>query len=238
MLFHTPRLFCRQKIIEPFFAGNHHCGQGESYRQFLPVVAVRHHVSCTPAHFRGGAKGASASKRQRLFSCGCGNQFTVASHRAYGVTVCRLSSSVNILYGWVVLKGAATSGALATSAAGKRKPWDLQGRLHDLEECMKSVTGEKEQLSQQSTSRLQELEKINAELQAERNKNAQLTTIVCELESALSSWEAGKQSACAERDSLSLQLRSATQQVATLERCLADATGALAGLRCTAGVCP
>ncbi|KAH7936764.1 hypothetical protein HPB49_003907 [Dermacentor silvarum] len=78
---------------------------------------------------------------------------------------------------------------------------------------------------------LQELEKINAQLQAERDKNAQLTTRVSELESALSSSEAEKRSACAERDSLSLQLRSATQQVATLERSLADATGALAGLR-------
>ncbi|XP_037579069.1 kinesin-like protein KIFC1 [Dermacentor silvarum] len=128
-------------------------------------------------------------------------------------------------------KGATSNVALAPSAAGKRKPWDLQGRLHDLEERMKSVTGEKEQLSQQSTSRLQELEKINAQLQAERDKNAQLTTRVSELESALSSSEAEKRSACAERDSLSLQLRSATQQVATLERSLADATGALAGLR-------
>lgn len=128
-------------------------------------------------------------------------------------------------------KATASNVALVPSAAGKRKPWDLQGRLHDLEERMKSITGEKEQLSQQSSTRLQELEKVQAELQAEQNKNAQLTARVSQLESALSLSEAERQSAVTERDSLSLQLCSSTRQVETLERSLAEATGALAGLR-------
>lgn len=122
--------------------------------------------------------------------------------------------------------------ALAQSAAGKRKPWDLQGRIHDLEERMKGLSGEKEELCIQSTTRLQELEKVAAELNEERTKNATLSATLLELQSTLSTTMTKLTSAVSERDSLTLQLTSAVEQVATLQRSLAEATGALAGLRC------
>ncbi|XP_077485537.1 kinesin-like protein KIFC1 [Amblyomma americanum] len=129
-------------------------------------------------------------------------------------------------------KAPVVAAALAPSAAGKRKPWDLQGRIHDLEERMKGLSGEKEQLSLQSTTRLQELEKVVAELNEEHTKTAKLSATVSELQLALSTTEAKLTSAVSERDSLALQLTSATEQVATLQRSLAEVTGALAGLRC------
>ncbi|KAL1415412.1 hypothetical protein MTO96_029342 [Rhipicephalus appendiculatus] len=128
-------------------------------------------------------------------------------------------------------KATSSSVALSASTAGKRKPWDLQGRLHDLEERMKFMHGEKQELSQQNTTRLQQVEQLQAELQAERTRTCQLTASHSQLESTVSSLEAEKLSVVAERDSLSLKLRSAAQQVATLEGSLADATGSLAALR-------
>ncbi|KAL3204370.1 hypothetical protein MRX96_041240 [Rhipicephalus microplus] len=100
-----------------------------------------------------------------------------------------------------------------------------------LEERIKGMSGEKEQLSQQSTSRLQQLEQLQAELQAERTRTSQLTAQVSQLESALSSLEAEKRSTVAERDSLSQQLCSSAQLVATLEGSLAVANGSLVALR-------
>lgn len=130
------------------------------------------------------------------------------------------------------------SAALAPSAANKRKPWDLQGRIRDLEERMQGLSGEKEQISQQSNTRLQELERQSAALQAEQDKNRQLTTRIAELEQAVSLWKTKEQTAATERDSLSAQLGAAQQKVVMLEhsvtaldRSLAEATGALAGLR-------
>ncbi|XP_070384381.1 low affinity immunoglobulin epsilon Fc receptor-like isoform X2 [Dermacentor albipictus] len=113
-------------------------------------------------------------------------------------------------------RGAAFSAALVPSLPGRRKPWDLQGRLQDLQERIKSVKGEKQQLRQQSTSQLQELEKLRAELIMERRKNAALTARVSELESSLSSSEAQTVSARALSDSLLQELQYAAQQVATL----------------------
>ncbi|KAK8787579.1 hypothetical protein V5799_022647 [Amblyomma americanum] len=121
--------------------------------------------------------------------------------------------------------------ALAPSVAGKRKPWDLQGRIHDLNERIKGLSGEKEQLSLENTARLQELERLAAELSEERTKNSELSATVSELQSALSTTEAKLNSVVSERSSLTLQLTSAAEQVQTLHRSLAEATGALAGLR-------
>ncbi|XP_065297005.2 uncharacterized protein [Dermacentor albipictus] len=122
--------------------------------------------------------------------------------------------------------------AVVPSVPGRRKPWDLQGRLHDLQERLKSMKSEKEQLIHQNTSQLEELEKLNAELIIERRKNAALTTRVSELESALSSSEAQKLSARAVSDSLLTELHSAAQQVATLGQSLANTAGAFAALTC------
>lgn len=134
--------------------------------------------------------------------------------------------------------GGASAAALAPSASNKRKPWDLQGRIRDLEERMQGLSGEKEQISQQSNTRLQELERQSAALQAEQDKNRQLTARIAELEQDVSLWKGREQAAATERDSLSAQLGAAQQKVVTLEhsvtaldRSLAEATGALAGLR-------
>lgn len=43
-------------------------------------------------------------------------------------------------------KGSGSSAALAPSAAGKRKPWDLQGRVKDLKELVSSLAGDKKEL--------------------------------------------------------------------------------------------
>lgn len=138
----------------------------------------------------------------------------------------------------VAVVGSAASVALAPSAPNKRKPWDLQGRIRDLEERMQGLSGEKEQISQQSNTRLQELERQSATLQAEQEKNKQLSSRILELEQDVSLWKSKAEAAAAERDSLSAQLGAARQQVATLEhsvaaldRSLAEATGALAGMR-------
>ncbi|XP_077538477.1 kinesin-like protein KIFC1 isoform X2 [Haemaphysalis longicornis] len=124
-----------------------------------------------------------------------------------------------------------STAALAPSAPNKRKPWDLQGRIRDLEERMQGLSGEKEQLSQQSSVRLQEVEKLSAALQAEQQRTRQQAATIAELEQDLSLWKSKEQAASTELGASKLQVATLQHSVTALDHSLAEATGALAGLR-------
>ncbi|KAK8767841.1 hypothetical protein V5799_005378 [Amblyomma americanum] len=162
----------------------------------------------------GAVKPAPSSKEKRNVPAGC------AASLATGV-----KSSARP-------KAPPATTALASSAAGKRKPWDLEGRIHDLEVKIKGLPEGKEQLILQNTTRQQDLERLTADLSAERIKNSDLSATVSELQSALCTAEAKLSEALSERDLLTLRLASAEEKVATLQRSYAETKGALAELRC------
>lgn len=75
-------------------------------------------------------------------------------------------------------KGSGSSAALAPSAAGKRKPWDLQGRVKDLEELVSSLAGDKKELQILHKEKEQQVEvliKDNSELQVQLEHVKRLT---------------------------------------------------------------
>ncbi|CAN7993966.1 unnamed protein product, partial [Ixodes hexagonus] len=131
-------------------------------------------------------------------------------------------------------KGSTSSVALAPSAAGKRKPWDLQGRLKDLEEIISSLSGDKRELQalhQQKTEQVEVLKKDNSELQVQLENVKRLTTEVEQLRTELRVKTETVEHLSTELGRTQTKLRCAEKEKQSLQETVTDLTGSYSGLR-------
>ncbi|KAG0416088.1 hypothetical protein HPB47_006733, partial [Ixodes persulcatus] len=131
-------------------------------------------------------------------------------------------------------KGSGSSAALAPSAAGKRKPWDLQGRVKDLEELVSSLAGDKHELQILHKEKEQQVEvliKDNTELQVQLEHVKRLTLENDSLKEQLRHKTNDVAKLTAELESTMTKLGCCQREKQSLQETVSELTGNYAGLR-------
>ncbi|CAN7943298.1 unnamed protein product, partial [Ixodes pacificus] len=131
-------------------------------------------------------------------------------------------------------KGSGSSAALAPSAAGKRKPWDLQGRVKDLEELVSSLAGDKHELQILHKEKEQQVEvliKDNSELQVQLEHVKRLTLENGSLKEQLRHKTNEVAKLTAELESTMTKLGCCQREKQSLQETVSQLTGNYAGLR-------
>ncbi|XP_029847706.4 carboxy-terminal kinesin 2 [Ixodes scapularis] len=131
-------------------------------------------------------------------------------------------------------KGSGSSAALVPSAAGKRKPWDLQGRVKDLEELVSSLAGDKKELQILHKEKEQQVEvliKDNSELQVQLEHVKRLTLENDSLKEQLRHKTNEVAKVTAELESTMTKLGCCQREKQSLQETVSQLTGNYAGLR-------
>ncbi|CAN8020352.1 unnamed protein product [Ixodes persulcatus] len=130
-------------------------------------------------------------------------------------------------------RSSGSSAALAPSAAGKRKPWDLQGRVKDLEELVSSLAGDNHELQvlYKKEQQVEVLIKDNTELQVQLEHVKRLTLENASRKEQLRLKTNEVAELTAELEGTMIKLGFCQREKQSLQKTVSDLTGNYAGLR-------